>query len=182
MKAALNSDSEGNPSESVTTASGRNKETLGRPVELSTFSLSELVYEVLAESAAGYLTIRIQESHLVVIRSDKELIRKALRAMITEMLDFAASTGSDTSIGLRILGKKSVGYVAIDCPDLDLTALSLRSGRNAMILTGKVEPAFGFVIAEQALSRVKASYNIFQNRNGGSSLLIEIPKVRGVPS
>ena len=182
MKAALNSASEGKPLDSVTSLSGRNKETQRKTVELSTFSLSELVYEVLAEYTAGYLTIRVQESELVVIRSDKELIRKALGAIFGEMLEFAAATGSGSSVGIRILGKKSVGYLAIDCPGLDLTALSLRTGRNAMILTGKVEPAFGFVIADQVLSRVKASFNIYQNRTGGSSLLIEIPKVRGNPS
>lgn len=151
-------------------------------ITLSTFPLTDLVYEVLRSLNGSYLQIKVMEAELVVLRSDRELIGQALTQCLNELTTYTNEKGTNVLFGIRIYGKPGMGYIDIECPGLDLTDLSVRTGKSALSLTGHVEPAFGFVIAQAALARVKSSYYINHNRNGGSNLVFEIPKVRGEAS
>lgn len=151
-------------------------------IVLSTFPLTELVYEVIGSIPGSYLQLKLMDAELVVIRSDRNLLLKAIQYCFEELTNLTYRQGKRVLIGLRIYGRNGVGYLEMDCPDLDLTSLSLRTGKNALTLTGHPEPEFGFIVAQIALSKIKASYDILHNRNGGSKLVFEIPKVRGEAS
>jgi hypothetical protein len=151
-------------------------------IVLSTFPLTELVYEVIGSIPGSYLQVKLMEAELVVIRSDRNLLLKAFHHCLEDLTNLTYRQGKRVLIGLRIYGRDGVGYLEMDCPDLDLTSLSLRTGKNALTLSGHAEPEFGFIVAQIALSKVKASYNILHNRLGGSKLVFEIPKVRGAAS
>lgn len=115
----------------------------------------------------------------MVLRSDRSLLQKAIHHCLECLTNITYRRGKRVLIGLRIYGKNSVGYLEMNCPDLDLTSLSLSNGKNAMSLTGHAEPEFGFVVAQMALKKIKASFDILNNRRGGNKLIFEIPKVRG---
>ena len=151
-------------------------------IKLSTFPLTDLVYEVLRSLNGSYLQIKVMEAELVVLRSDRELIGQALTQCLNELITYSSEKGTNILFGIRIYGKPGLGYIDIECPGLDLSGLSVRTGKSALSLTGHVEPAFGFLIAQAALAKVKSTYHINYHRNGGSNLVFEIPKVRGEAS
>lgn len=154
----------------------------GNCIQLSTFPLTELVYEVIRSIPGSYLQVQVREAELVVLRSDRELLLKAIQHCLEDLTNITYRQGKRVLISLRIYGRNSVGYLEMDCPNLDLTSLSLSTGKNAMALTGHAEPEFGFIVAQLALKKIKASLYILHNRTGGSRLLFEIPKVRGEAS
>ena len=162
--------------------SGLQDNLAGNAVKLSTFSLTELVYEAIRNVPGSYLQMKIMEAELVVIRSDRSLVIKAVEHCLQHLLQFSLEQGGPAMMGLRIHGSHGVGFIEVECHDLDLTSLSLRTGRNALVLSGHAEPDFGFVLADMALKKVKGSFNIYHNRTGGAKLLLEIPKVRGEAS
>ncbi len=149
---------------------------------LSTFSLTELVYEVLSHIKDAYLRVNLVEAELVVLRSDKKLLSLALLHSLNELLRYSSKQGIKALINIQVKRQKGMGYLELDCPEIDLTDLSIRTGKNALTLTGNNEASFEFVIARTALAKVKASMRINHNRKGGSSVVFEIPKVRGEAS
>ena len=152
------------------------------PLELTTFSLTEVIHEVLQSVPQSYLSAKILSAELVVIRSDRTLISSALLECFNELCGVYDLKSRQGLLGLKIYGKPSMGILEIECSDMDLAKLSIKTGKSALALTGHAEPDFGFVIAQNKLARVKAQMNIYHNRTGGSKLVFEIPKVRGEAS
>ena len=152
-----------------------------KSIALSTFALTEMVYDTLRAIPQSYLNYQVREAELVVLRSDRNLLQTALTQCLRELEIFSQKQAGAALFLIGISGGKSKGFIEISCPELDLTELSIRSGKNALNLTGR-EPAFGFVMAQMALNKVKAELNILINRAGGSRIVFEIPKVRGMAS
>lgn len=163
-------------------AKGNKKNEKGGGISLSTFSLTDLVNEVLGTINGSYLRIQVMEAEMVVTRSDRELLIQALSQCLNELISYSGDIGHYTIMTIRIYKRSGIGYIEVECPDLDLGELSLRTGKNALTLTGHVEPAFGFLVAQAVLAKVKSLLHINHNRRGGSTMVFEIPKVRGQAS